>query len=231
MKSILILILKVLDPIISLFLLPTLILLKLLRRLNISNFYFFNKIINIIGVFPIINSFYEPKFIFEKNLKKSNRKIKISINLNVKEQLDFIKKLNFENELNKDLFKNILSSKNFSSGDFEYWYQIIRKLKPNKIIEIGSGTSTIIADLAIKKNLDNNKLYKNKYIAIDPFPKKNIYKLHIDIIKDKVENIDLDIFKNLKDNDILFIDSSHIIRPDGDILFIFLEIFPILKKE
>ena len=230
MKSTFVIIFKILDPIISILILPSLILLKIFRRLNLGNFYFISKLIKIIGVFPIIDSFYEPKFIFNKKYNKKNRLEKISINFNINEQLDFLKKLNFENELNTDLFKEILNSKNFCSGDMEYWYQILRKIKPKNIIEIGSGTTTKIADLAIKKNLNDLESYNYHYIAIDPFAKINNLKSKINVIKNKVENVSIDIFKKLEENDILFVDSSHIIRPDGDLLFIFLEILPILNK-
>ena len=46
-------------------------------------------------------------------------------------------------------------------------------------------------------------------------------KLGIKIIREKVENIEIDFFKTLNENDILFIDSSHIIKPQGDVLFVF----------
>ena len=36
-------------------------------------------------------------------------------------------------------------------------------------------------------------------------------------------------FQQLKSNDLLFIDSSHIIRPQGDVLFEYLELLPTLK--
>jgi hypothetical protein len=39
----------------------------------------------------------------------------------------------------------------------------------------------------------------------------------------------LDFFSQLEANDILFIDSSHVLRPQGDVLFEFLEILPVLK--
>jgi hypothetical protein len=38
------------------------------------------------------------------------------------------------------------------------------------------------------------------------------------------------MFSTLEKNDILFIDSSHIIRPQGDVLLIYLTILPMLKK-
>lgn len=42
--------------------------------------------------------------------------------------------------------------------------------------------------------------------------------------------MDVNFFNQLGENDILFIDSSHIIRPQGDVLFEYLQILPILNK-
>ena len=228
MKSLLLLIIKILDPIISILIIPPLILLKTLRRLNISNFYFTKKSFNLIGVFPIINSFYEPKFNFDNLAKKKIRNI--NIDLNIEEQLEFINNLNYTGELNKKKFNNVLKSKNFCSGDIEFWYQIIRKIKPKNIIEIGSGNSTIVASMALIESYKEVRSYKCNYTVIDPYSTKEITYINIKTILDKVENTNLNLFRNLKEGDILFIDSSHIIRPDGDLLFIFLEVLPALNK-
>lgn len=54
--------------------------------------------------------------------------------------------------------------------------------------------------------------------------------LQIKIIRDKLEDVDRSIFFDLEKDDILFIDSSHIIRPQGDVLMEYLEILPIIKS-
>lgn len=54
--------------------------------------------------------------------------------------------------------------------------------------------------------------------------------MNIPIIRKKIEDIEENYFLNLQDSDILFIDSSHIIRPQGDVLKLFLEILPKLNK-
>lgn len=54
--------------------------------------------------------------------------------------------------------------------------------------------------------------------------------LNVKIIKKVVEGIDKNIFLELTENNILFIDSSHIIRPQGDVLFEYLTVLPILRK-
>ena len=49
------------------------------------------------------------------------------------------------------------------------------------------------------------------------------------MIRKKVEDIELSYFSQLQNNDLLFIDSSHIIRPQGDVLFEYLELLPSLN--
>jgi hypothetical protein len=49
------------------------------------------------------------------------------------------------------------------------------------------------------------------------------------VIRQRVEESDPSLFFKLEENDILFIDSSHMIRPQGDVLFEYLEILPTLK--
>ncbi len=52
----------------------------------------------------------------------------------------------------------------------------------------------------------------------------------VSIIRKKIEDVDKVLFSELGENDILFIDSSHIIRPQGDVLFEYLELLPSLSK-
>ena len=98
---------------------------------------------------------------------------------------------------------------------------IIRNFKPNKIIEIGSGVSTYCMIKAGAKNIT----------CIEPFPKNFLTNnKKIKLIKKKVQKLDLNIFKSLAKNDLLFIDSSHTLKVDSDLSTIYLEILPILKK-
>jgi hypothetical protein len=46
----------------------------------------------------------------------------------------------------------------------------------------------------------------------------------------KIEQVDIGFFSDLEEKDVLFIDSSHIIRPQGDVLFEYLELLPTLNK-
>lgn len=209
------------------------ILYKEIRRIGIEKFPFSKKTLIKIGIMPIRDHYYEPLF-NSVHLKKPLSEVRIlkGINWNLTEQIEFLTSLNFQSELSNvpDEFKSEtnfhFNNGSFESGDAEYWYQIIRLKKPKKIIEIGSGNSTKIAQLAIQAN----GLNICDHICIEPYEMPWLEEIGVKTIRKRVEEIPLDFFKSLEADDILFIDSSHIIRPQGDVLFEYLEIFPILNS-
>lgn len=115
----------------------------------------------------------------------------------------------------------------FTSPDAEVLYAIVQLYRPQKIIEVGSGNSTLLFRQAIADAHINARL-----ISIDPHPRREIARYSDEIIREQVENLgDLKRFSELKANDILFIDSSHEVRPGNDVLFLFLEILPCLRPD
>jgi hypothetical protein len=104
-------------------------------------------------------------------------------------------------------------------------YSIIAQNKPLKYIEIGSGTSTKVA---CKSKTDNN--LATEIICIDPSPKENILKVADKIFTNDVQKISLEVFSELKPNDIVFLDGTHTLLPNSDVMYFFLEILPILPK-
>ena len=107
---------------------------------------------------------------------------------------------------------------------------MIRIFKPKRIIEIGGGSSTLMALNAMKMNKIDDSDYSCSYICIEPYGKPWLEKTGLNVIRKKVEEVPLNTFKSLHRNDILFIDSSHIIRPQGDVLYEILEILPTLDS-
>jgi hypothetical protein len=116
----------------------------------------------------------------------------------------------------------------FGSGDAEYWYNLIRFKKPKRIIEVGSGFSTKIARLALEANEREDPQYACEHILIEPYEHDWLEGLGITVIREKVENTGIQMFRSLGAGDMLFIDSSHVIRPRGDVVFEYLEILPAL---
>ena len=62
------------------------------------------------------------------------------------------------------------SQMNFDSVDAEILYGIVRKFKPRRIFEIGSGFSTLLVENAIRDNRGEDSSYACGHVAIDPFP-------------------------------------------------------------
>jgi len=98
---------------------------------------------------------------------------------------------------------------------------MIRKYKPQRIIEIGSGFSSLLTAKAIRQNKIEDSKFLSELICIEPYPCEWVKKIPEvkKLIKLKVENIQLSEFKKLKENDILFIDSSHVINIYNDVCF------------
>ncbi len=119
----------------------------------------------------------------------------------------------------------------FSFGCAASTYGILRYFKPHKVVEIGSGNSSLIISSALKINhQENSELVE--YTIIDPFPGpivKNGLPCLTQLIKERVELQSIDQFTKLSINDVLFIDSGHTIRTGGDVNFLFLEVLPRLS--
>ena len=219
----------------SLFALIFLPIFKLTRKFGGENFKIQSVLFKMFGVFPILNHYYEPKFVYPANFDATvNRSLPLEINL--EEQITAMATLNAVLELTEmQVVKNqidntfYIDNPNFGPGDAELYYLLIREKKPKRIIEIGSGFSTQLALLAIEKNKMDGVACE--LTCIEPFEMPFLDRVEgIAIIRKQVELLSLDIFKSLEANDILFIDSSHIIRPGDDLLFIYFQILPVLKK-
>ena len=187
------------------------------------------------GIFPIINHYYDPKFNFTENDKNIYIERNLtSIKFDEMKQIKFLENFVYTKELEELNIKNgstnynfKLKNGSFEEGDSEIYYQMIRYLKPKKIIEVGSGHSTLIGLEAINKNLKEK--IDSKLLCIEPFENKWLDNLDIEIIRKPLEKTNIKWDEVLNKDDIFFLDSSHIIRPDGDVLKFYLEILPKLK--
>ena len=109
------------------------------------------------------------------------------------------------------------------------FHGVLRQSKPKRVIEVGSGVSTYCALQALKKNKEE-KGVDFSITCIEPYP-SDALKAHAEIklISDFVQKVSAETFLVLESNDILFVDSSHTVKPGGDVNYLFLEIFPRLK--
>lgn len=114
-----------------------------------------------------------------------------------------------------------------SKLDAAVLHSIIRHFQPEKIVEIGSGESTKFTARAYLLNQQEG--HASQFVAIEPFPNRDLHQGIpglTRLIEKRVEQVDPE---EIIDCDLLFIDSSHIVRIGGDVNYEILELVPRLK--
>jgi hypothetical protein len=231
----------VVSPLMDVILLPLVLpagfLLKIVRRVGLQRLRLCRAVLMRIGVLPIRRHYYEP-LIVPQDLRyglDQERELP-GIDWNVSGQLAFLSTLTFHAEF-ADLLKSKTSTFRFEAvndsfgfGDAEYLYQIIRRTKPARMLEIGSGQSTLVARAAIEKNCEEDGGYRCEHVCIEPYEAPWLESLGIKVLRQRMEEVERTQFDRLESGDLLFIDSSHVIRPQGDVLTAYLEILPRLRS-
>lgn len=115
----------------------------------------------------------------------------------------------------------------FERIDADVAYSFVRHHHPETIVEIGSGNTTLVLAAALQKNAAAG--FQGELTTIDPYPapflKDNVAGL-TRIVASPVQQVPLDLFRSLRAGDILFIDSSHVVSMDNDVLYECLRILP-----
>lgn len=121
----------------------------------------------------------------------------------------------------------------FESVDAEMLYCMVREFKPRRVIEIGSGFSTRVTAAAIRRNRELDPAYDCELTCVEPNPRPEIQSGlggMCRLVKSRAQDLSTDFFAVLDENDILFIDSSHVIALGNDVWFEYLEVMPRLRK-
>ncbi len=119
----------------------------------------------------------------------------------------------------------------FNITDGMILFFILRHFNPKRIIEVGSGFSSALM-------LDTSDTYFKEspiqFTFIEPYPERlqSLLKPHeeVEIVVDKVQSVPVKKFKELKKNDILFVDSSHVSKYGSDVNHIIFNILPQLNE-
>lgn len=107
-------------------------------------------------------------------------------------------------------------------------YYMLREHKPAKYLEIGSGLSTYYASLAGARNAEEGSPLQ--ITCIEPYPFDTLRTIPgFELIEGFVQDVPLSVFEALEAGDVLFIDSSHALKIDSDVAFLFLEVLPRIK--
>ena len=125
----------------------------------------------------------------------------------------------------------------YENGSFVYFdaimlYFVLRHFKPQRIVEVGSGFSSAVM-------LDTNEIFfqnRMELTFIEPYP-VHLYKVmrppdrvRHPVIEKPVQEVGLDLFDTLGANDILFVDSSHVVKFGSDVVHILFHVLPRLAS-
>jgi predicted O-methyltransferase YrrM len=116
----------------------------------------------------------------------------------------------------------------YAAADGAVLSAMLSWLRPNRVVEVGSGfSSALMLDTADRHGLDT------RFTFIDPNPQRLLAQIQGDarptVITRPVQEVTLDTFLDLDAGDVLFVDSSHVVKTGSDVNWIYFEIFPRLR--
>jgi predicted O-methyltransferase YrrM len=107
----------------------------------------------------------------------------------------------------------------------DFLFCFISTKRPKKIVQVGCGVSTAVMLLAAEE-----ASYKPEIICVDPFPTEYLTRIAqqklIELISKPAQEVDIEVLTGLDAGDLLFVDSSHTVRPGSEVNRIILEILP-----
>ena len=212
---------------------------RVLRRLIRGSFDFWQRL----GVHVTLNHFYEPvpdtRELADALWERQSGLV--GIDLNVAEQLELL-----------DLFASrfregyealpehptgvphqyYTSNPNFGYVSGAVLYCMVRYFKPRRILEIGSGFSTLLLAQTVLENAGGDGDLC-ELTSVDPYPppvlSPGVPGL-ARLLQVKAQEVPMSEFEALKGGDILFIDSSHVLNVSSDVRYEYLEVLPRLAK-
>ena len=110
-------------------------------------------------------------------------------------------------------------------------HAVVRHFRPRRVLEVGSGVSTWCLRHALRCNAEAEAGGAFSLTCVEPHPAPALRRLEgIRLIERPVQELDPEeLVRELGDGDLLFIDSSHSVRPGGDVNFLVLEVLPRLR--
>ena len=97
-------------------------------------------------------------------------------------------------------------------------YGVVLANRPRRIVEVGCGMSTLVFQSALAELHRRDPEYKCEHVCIEPFEAQWLERLPVKVLRLTAEAAPPALLQALAPGDVLFIDSSHVIRPQGDVV-------------
>jgi len=105
---------------------------------------------------------------------------------------------------------------------------VVRSLAPPRIVEVGGGASTVLIAEAVARNTAEGR-GPSRISTVDPYAPVELARLPcVEVIRVPAQTVDASIFEELSAGDLLFIDSTHVLKTGSELGRMYLEVLPSL---
>lgn len=116
----------------------------------------------------------------------------------------------------------------YGHADALFLYFVLRHARPRRVVEVGTGWSTCVM-------LDVDDLFLGGQLeitSIDPDPSRLRGSMRpgderrVRILEQPVQDVPLDVYDRLQAHDVLFIDSTHVLKTGSDVNHLLFQVLP-----
>jgi Methyltransferase domain len=131
-----------------------------------------------------------------------------------------------EEQPNGDSDAYFLENGSYGRVDADVLYATVRASKPNRIVELGSGYTTLVVAQACLEN--EREGATAEYRAFDPYPSVARPDLPglTELVSVPAEELPTELFAELGQNDMLIVDTTHTVKTGGDVNHVVLDVLP-----
>lgn len=116
----------------------------------------------------------------------------------------------------------------YGPAEAQMLYAFIATKRPRRVVQVGAGVSTAVILAAAERHSTGTRV-----TCVDPYPTEYLQELAgngaIDLLAEPAQTAALDVFTSLESGDLLFIDSTHTVKPGSEVNRMILEVLPRLK--
>ena len=115
----------------------------------------------------------------------------------------------------------------YESGDAELLYAMVRRHRPERMIELGSGFTTLVAAEACERNAVDGAACR--YDVYDPYPRDLVpgdAAFPTSTHEQRAQDVPVAAFDALAGGDMLIVDTTHVVKMGGDVNRVILDVLP-----
>ena len=128
-------------------------------------------------------------------------------------------------EESAELERFYVRNSQFSWLDCRALFVLLQAWRPRRLLEVGSGFSTLLAADVNRRFLDGSC----HITCIEPYPRAFLARGIpgvAELVQERAQDVPMERYTSLAAGDILFIDSSHVAKTGSDVNFLLLDVLP-----